>query len=494
MSSLFKASLLLTVFFGINKIVALVRQTLIAKQFGFSPEIDAFNVANNIPDLLFSLITGGALAMAFIPILTEYFDQKGYKQAWRLFSIVSNIVFISTAALSIIVAIFADSLISSRFGIAPGFSPEQQILSAQLMRINLIATLIFSLSGLVMAGLQSSKHFLMPAVAPILYNAGQIFGAIFLVPYFGIFGLMYGVIIGAFLHLAVQIPALWYYKFSWSPALSFRDPGVRQTMRLMGPRILTVLCIQIMFLTRDNLASHLQQGSVTALTYAYFIMQVPETLIGTAIATALLPTLSELIAENKREHFSRLLHNSISVVIAITVVTTIFISVTLDFLLQPLFGFAAAANDVLIWTTRAYLAGLLAQCLLEITTRAFYARQNAKVPLLATLIRTALFIPLSIIIVGPMGAAGLALADSLAISLEVGILLFLLRKFLPDLREMKSTVNRTFAGITSSLAVIYLLVLIPPLSQSPFVLIPLTLGGLISLLFIRKELALLVKL
>ena len=108
------------------------------------------------------------------------------QKAWDLFSRVTNLVFIATAVLALVAAIFAYPLISSPLGIAPGFSLSQKLLTVQLMRLNLIATLIFSLSGLIMSGLQSNKHFLLPAIAPILYNVGQIIGVVFLTPFFGL--------------------------------------------------------------------------------------------------------------------------------------------------------------------------------------------------------------------------------------------------------------------------------------------------------------------
>lgn len=494
MSTLFKASLLLTIFFGINKLVALARQALIAKQFGFSPEIDAFNVANNVPDLLFSLITGGALAVAFIPVLSDYLEKKGYTHAWRLFSIVANLVFLTTAVLSVIVAIFAHNLVTSQFGIAPGFTTEQQNLATQLMRYNLIATLIFSLSGLVMAGLQAHKHFLLPAIAPILYNLGLIFGAVFLVPYFGVFGLVYGVIIGAVLHLVVQLPGLWYYKFKWSASLDLKEPGVKQTLLLMGPRILTVFFIQVIFLARDNFASRLAEGSVTALTYGYFIMQVPETLIGTAIATALLPTLSSLVAEDKKAEFSQLMNRAINVILAITVLTATLLSVSLEYLLEPVFGFNPAQTGLLVWTTRAYLFGLLGQCILEVITRAFYSQKNAHTPLIATGIRTVLFLLLAVYLVNPLNAVGLALADSITISVEVIILLFIMRKQYPGFLKIKNTALKVIIGSLVSGSSFYVIMLFSPFTHTISILIGLLISGLVGFRFIVKELKTLIKL
>jgi putative peptidoglycan lipid II flippase len=493
-SKLFKASLLLTFFFGINKLVALFRQALIAKQFGFSPEIDAFNVANNVPDLLFSLISGGALAVAFIPVLSDYLEKKGYHHSWRLFSIVANFVFLVTAILSLLVGIFAHQLVTSQFGIAPGFSPEQQLLATNLMRYNLIATLIFSISGLVMAGLQSHKHFFLPAIAPILYNIGIIFGSIYLVPSFGIYGLVYGVIIGAILHLGIQIPGLIKYKFHWSASFDLKEPGVRQTLKLMGPRILTVLFIQIIFISRDNLASRLADGSVTALTYAYFIMQVPETLIGTAIATALLPTLSSLIASDKKVEFIKLMNNTLNIVLSLTVITAVILAISLEYLIEPLFGFNPAEIGLLVWTTRAYLLGLMAQCLLEVVTRAFYAQKNAHTPLIATCIRMIAFLGLAVLLVRPLNATGLALADSLTITLEVGILIYIMRRSIKEFFHPYQTLLRLTLGSLASAAIIYLLIAISPFPILATIIFGIILGGLVGLIFIRQELKVLLRL
>jgi len=236
-SRLTKISLLLAAFFFLDKVLAFARQVLIARQFGLSAELDAFNVANNIPDLLFALISGGALAIAFIPVLSEVLTRSGQKPAWLLFSRIANLAFLVTVALAILVAIFAAPMVQAELGIAPGFTVAQQHLVIHLMRLNLVATIIFSISGLVMAGLQANQHFLLPAMAPLFYNIGQILGVGILSPEqgyrlgpltlpaygLGVQGLVYGVIIGAVLHLAIQVPGLVKYHFKWSISLNLRD-------------------------------------------------------------------------------------------------------------------------------------------------------------------------------------------------------------------------------------------------------------------------------
>src|SRR3990172_1456708 len=214
LSFLARTSLLIAFFFFIDKILAFVRVGIISRQYSDSVELlDTFNAANNLPDVLFALISGGALAMAFIPLMSEYLTTKGRAAAWDLFSRVANLAFVVTGAFAVIIFIFAEPIVNAELGIAPGFGPEQRQLLADLMRLNLVGTIIFSISGLVMASLQANQHFILPALAPTMYNIGQIFGAVFLVPRFGIHGLVYGVIIGAALHLLVQIPALFKYGF-----------------------------------------------------------------------------------------------------------------------------------------------------------------------------------------------------------------------------------------------------------------------------------------
>jgi len=287
--------------YAVDKALGVVRQAIIGRQFGVSAELDAFNAANNVPDLLFAMISGGALGLAFIPVLAATLDHDGRPALWALFSRVANLIFLITAGLAVIVGLLAVPLVGSEFGVAPGFSAAQQALVVELMRLNLVATMLFSLSGLVVAGLQSNKHFFLPALAPVAYDLGQIFGALVLAPTqpmtlgpitmpaagLGVNGLVYGVILGASLHLAVQVPGLVRYRFRWTPSIDIHDLGVLRVARLMGPRILTIGAFQLIFIIQDNLASRLAVGSVTALTFGWLILQLPETLIGKVLRRVL---------------------------------------------------------------------------------------------------------------------------------------------------------------------------------------------------------------
>lgn len=509
-SKLTKISLLLACMFFLDKVLAFVRQILIARQFGLSAELDAFNVANNIPDLLFALISGGALAIAFIPVLSQVLTHDGQGSAWKLFSRIANLAFLVTVALAVIVAIFAPAMVKAEIGIAPGFSSVQQDLVIKLMRMNLVATLIFSISGLVMAGLQANQHFLLPALAPIFYNIGQIIGVTILSPTegytlgpitlpafgLGVEGLVYGVIIGALLHLGIQIPGLVKYNFRWLPRLDLRNEDVRKVIRLMGPRLLTMFFIQLIFIIRDNLASRLAAGAVTSLTYGWMIQQVPETLIGTAIGTALLPTLSEHFSTDQKAAFSETIQKAVKVLLALTLPIAVVLAIGLKPLLGLAFDFGAEGTRLLSWVTAGFLLGLFGHSLKEVGARSFYARQNAIVPLITAGINLVLYALTGALLYKPLGAAGIALTDSLIFTLEAVLLLVLLnRKMIPTIKLESTWVRALLATITAGLVtwggMFLLTTRIHPIFAST---IPMIVGFAASLPWIRRELRLLLKL
>lgn len=510
MTRLTRISILLAVFFALDKGLAILRQVVIGRLFGLSAELDAFNVANNLPDLLFVLISGGALAVAFIPILSDVLTHEGRKPSWKLFSRIANLAFLVTAAMAVILALIADHLVGWELGIAPGFGQEQQKLVIELLRLNLVATIIFSLSGLVMAGLQANQHFLLPAMAPILYNIGQIFGALVLSPQkgialgpitlpafgLGVHGLVYGVILGAFLHLAVQIPALIKYQFHWSASIGLGDEQVKRVLRLMVPRLATVFLVQLIFIVRDNLASRLPEGAVTALSFGWMIMQVPETLIGTAIGTALLPTLSEYIARQEWDAFQATIERAIRVLIAFTLPVSAILALGLRPLLESVFGFNAAGTDLLLWVTRGYLAGLAGQCLLEVAARAFYARKDALTPLLAAGVNLAMYIVVGIFLFQSMGAPGISLTDSIAFTIQSLLLLILLNRHLDKKFSVQSSIWRAGVAALAGGIVVYTVLFLAPIQISPPMvgLAGLALGALAALPFVLREVKLLLRL
>src|SRR5512141_33798 len=349
LSFITRTSLLLGLFFAIDKVLAFGKSLLFNKIVGLEG-MGIFGAANNIPDYLSALISGGALGIVFIPVLTEYLDRQGRREAWDLFSRIINLAFVVTGVFSVIVILLAGPLV--HYVIAPGFAPAQQALTTSLMRLDLVAILIFSISGLVMASLQANQHFFLPALAPVLYNLGQIFGVTILSPTtglhlgpiqlpafgLGLYGMVYGVILGASLHLLIQVPGLIRYQFHWRPVLEWKSPGVQRVLLLLGPRVLTMACIQMYFVARDNLASRFDTIGVGALNLAWTIQQVPETIIGTAIAVALLPSLAEFINRGQVDDFIKTVNRALKVMLALCLPVAILLALTVRPLAGSFFG------------------------------------------------------------------------------------------------------------------------------------------------------------
>jgi putative peptidoglycan lipid II flippase len=424
-----RSFLLLGFLFAADKGLAMVRQILIGRTFGISAQLDAFNAANNLPDLIFALISGGAMAVAVIPVLTETLDREGREAAWTLFSRLANWAFLITAVLACGLAIGAQAFISHV--VVPNFDASHQVLTANLMRLDLFALLIFSVSGLVMGSLQAFKHFLLPGLAPILYNCGLIFGVIVLVPRYGIYGLAFGTILGAGLHLAIQIPALITRGFHWTPSLNWRSPGMLKAARLMGPRILTVAAIQTIFVATDNFASGLGTGAITALAYGWLIMQVPETIIGSALGTVLLPTLSELSDRGALDELRRMIRRAALVTLALTLPVMAVGIPLMGPAVRLVFegrAFTAEGAVMVAATASIFLIGLPAHALIEIAARAFYARQNARIPLWTAVWTVGIFLVLCFVLTPALGFRGVAVSNVLAYSSEAVLLLILLRR------------------------------------------------------------------
>jgi putative peptidoglycan lipid II flippase len=478
-SHLGRSAIIMAVFFGIDKIFSFARSMIVTRQFGLSSfELDAFHAANNIPDLLSALISGGALGVALIPVLSEFMESRGRKAVWDLFSRILNLAFLVTGAIALIVVLIAPWLVEKL--VVGGFSHEFQALTVELMRLDMIAIMIFAVSGLVMAGLQANQHFILPAAAPTMYNIGQIFGALVLAPVgptqigpitlpgygFGIHGVVFGVIIGAGLHLLIQVPGLIRYEFKWAPRINLRDPGVRQVLVLLGPRVLTMFFIQTFYIFRDYLASFMNEGSITALTLGWFIMQVPETMLGTAIAITLLPTISEIFARGEKEHFKQTVNGAIRAVLALTVPVGLLLIAGMFPMVRATYApgdLAEAARVVL--ATRIYLLGITGHALLEIGSRSFYSQQDAKTPLFAAGINAVGYIVFAFLFSRMLGFAGIALANILTFTLEALLLLWLLNRRFPGITKSGDTLIKALLPSSAAALGVYLILQIEPIQQ-----------------------------
>jgi putative peptidoglycan lipid II flippase len=335
----------------------------------------------------------------------------------------------------------------------PGFTPEEQTLTVQLMRLMLISPIVFGISGIVMGILNSFQHFLLPALAPAIYNLSIIAGAIFLAPGMGIYGLAVGVVAGSFLHLLLQFPEVLRRGLAYQPILDIAHPGVREVGRLMLPRVLGLATVQINFLVNTFLASGLAEGSLAALNYGWMLMLLPQGIFAVAIATAAFPTLSELAAKEKFTELWLTLSEALRLILYLTIPASVGLIVLREPLIQLLLQrgrFDPSSTQTVAWALQFFALGLFAHSALEIVTRAFYSLHDTRTPVLIGVGAMALNITLSLLLIGPLLHGGLALANSVATIIETSVLLVILRGRLEGVdgrRLLRSVVKITLAAM-----------------------------------------------
>jgi len=421
--------------FVLSNLTGLVRQILVLDAFGTEDVLDAFNAASTYTDLIFSLVAGGALASAFVPTFTSYLAKEERGKAWYLASAITNLVLLILTLTSILSAFFARPIVE--FLLAPKFSSELQILTASLLSILLISPSIFGISGLLMGILNAHQIFIWPALAPSMYWLGMIFGVIFLVPELGIYGLAWGAVGGAALHLIAQAPAylrLPDRQYFFTLGLKFR--AVRQVGRLMAPRLLGVAVVQINFVINTILATGQPEGSLTAIKSAWAVMTMPQVVIAQAIAIAALPTFSALVARGELTEMRNTLAGTLRGVIFLSLPAMIGLILLRDPLVSLLFErgrFDPQSSELVAWALLWYAVGLVGHSIVEIVSRAFYALHDTKTPVLIGAGAMSLNVVFSLAFsalfqrLGWMPHGGLALANSLATTLEMIGLLVLMR-------------------------------------------------------------------
>ncbi len=410
--------------FGLAAVAGLWRNMVIARQFGIGGELDIYYAAFKLPELLFMIVAGGALATALIPVLSDYLAREDKEAFWRLASATINIVGMVIMVLALIAGLLAPTLV--RYIIAPGFTPQAQAETARAMRLVLVSTLIFGVSAVQTSVLHSAKHFFLPALAPTVYPLGIVIGALFLAPRWGIHGLAAGAILGALLHWAVQLPGLIHHGLRWWPVLSTPDGTLRRVLTLMGPRVLDVGVFQLTLLVTANLASRLEPGSLSALEWGWGFMQLPETVIGTAFGLVALPTLADLAARQDFEALRRTMGDTLRAILGLTIPATAGLILLGRPLLQVLYqrgAFDAGATEAVFVAVRFYALGLVGHACLEIAARAFFAQQDTLTPLLVAAATGAVNLLLGVLLMRPLGHGGLALANTVAVSAEVLVLL-----------------------------------------------------------------------
>ena len=446
---LLKSSVIVILFFGLGKLTGLVRTRLVSTTFGAGAAFDAFTAANQLPEVFVTVIAGGSMAAAFIPVYSAYLTNESQQKSARLANTILTLVILVLGTISLLGAIFAPWL--TRVVLVPDFPPETQQLTAQIMRIILIQTTLFGISGVLSSILNAHQHFALPALAPVALDIGYIFGVLFLVPTMGIMGLAWGTVIGGVLHIAIQLPALWRFKYRYHPVLAIHMRGVAEIVRLMGPRIVTLGTIQIADLFIIRLASGLAVGSTSGYFYAYGLMQLPETLFGTAVALVVFPTLAEWYNAGDIAGLKKMAVSTLRIIWFLTIPAAAGLVLLGRPLIKLLLGggaFDETAVTLVYTVLIVFSVRVVSEATLELVARLFYAQHNTKTPMFAYIGWLLVNVFIAYLWIDELGIVALALASTISFTLLAAALFLLNQRALGSLdeRSLAITAGRSIAA------------------------------------------------
>lgn len=475
-SFVMRAAGLVAVFLLLGRVLGLVREIIIQGALGTeSVAANAYAVANQFPETIFFVIAGGAMSSAFIPTFTDYLAREDEAGAWRLFSGVISLLLVVVTAVSIVVAVFAPQFVhffyAQKIAAQPAILPETVL----LIRIMLLSTTIFGISGVVMSALQSKQHFLYPALAPILYGVGIIlFGLLIKPPQLGF---SIGAVVGALAHLLVQLPALRRHGGRYFPVLSLRDPGIRKVLRLMGPRVLGLSFSrlnQFVIVFLIGRYSAFATGAFVAQGAAFRVTLMPQGIIGQALGQAAFPTLSSLASRGEYGKMREILTDTMRILFFLGLPVTILLMMLRIPVITILFErglFDAESTRLAANALLFYAIGMIAITALEVVNRAFFALSDTWTPVLAGAIQIGAMALLSgwfslrvFPNAGQRALGGLAFGFSISNIIEVVVLWLLLRRKLGHLdtrRLLTGMAQMSVAGVAMALSIWGVLRLLP---------------------------------
>ncbi len=433
-NSILSAAVVITLANVFSSIFGLWRERVLINQFfntnASQQAYEAFQVAFQLPDMIFQLIVMGALAASFIPLFAEL-KKKDEKQAFHFTSVVMNWVLLIFLIFSLLAFIYAEQITGFRTG--KEFTPEQLVIAVKLTRLMLFAQFFFAISNFLTGILQSYQRFVAPALAPIFYNLGIMLGTVFLAKYFGIYAAGLGVLIGAFLHTAVQLPLVWKMGFRFKLDFNLNFPSVKKLFSLMPPRLLTVGITEFQNLAMGFFATTIGDLSFVVVKLASRLMTLPIRFFGVPISQASLSFLSEESAVEDRDKFNRLLLQSLNQIAFFAMPASVLLLILRVPIVRLVFGTYNFPWKTTVLTGKvvAIIAiSITAQAMVQLLIRAFHALKDTKTPFIITLITAAAYLIISYlsVYVFSFDVLGLGMAISLAAFLELILSLFLLNR------------------------------------------------------------------
>lgn len=454
-----------------SRLLGLVRDTTLAAVFGASAsmQMDAFNVAFRIPNLLRDLFAEGAMTAAFVPTFTRTLAVEGKEAAWRVGNLVMNALLVVTGVLVVLGIVFAPritmGLAAEEFTSRPGALD----LTTQLTRIMLPFLTTLAVAAAMMGMLNSLRRFFVPSLSPAMFNVASIFSALALAPLMPRFGLhpIAGIAIGALLgglgQILVQWPSLRREGFRYQPILSFRDPAVREILRLMLPATLGLAAVQVNVFVNTHLATGEEQGAVSWLQYAFRLMYLPIGIFGVSIATAALPDISRHAAAADLRSIRLTVSRGLRLMLMLNVPATVGLMV----LAEPIVALIYQRRAFMPYDTAAtaaalmfYAPGLLGYSAVKIASPTFYSLGDSRTPVVVSVLSIAANLAINLVLIRVLGYRGLALGTAIAAIFNAVVLLWILRGRLGGLEGRrvamalaKITAASAVMGITAHLAV-----------------------------------------
>ncbi len=453
--NLARATIIVTSALMLSRVLGLVRTSLFASVFGSKADAlnaDAFTNAFAFPDMLFTIVAGGALASAFIPVFTSYLVEKRDRNAaWRVASSALNIIMLALVILAVLGIIFTPQFLTLTLPtIMSNHNSEPETL-VMLTRIMLLQPIFLGGATITIAILQARQSFVLPALGQVIYTESLIGGILatkvdetthIFGGHLGIAGPAWGVVAGAALQLLIQIPGLIGAKMQYSFSFDIFHPGIREMFRLMAPRLLNAAILYVSVFVNRNLLDTIHVDGVTwGYVTAFTLIMLPNGVFGMAVSQAAFPTLAALVASNEWERLRDTIMRTVKGIIYLAVPSAFGMMILAEPICRVILGHGDFSLDQLPYFTGPLIffgIGLVGLSLVEILTRSFYALQDTRTPTQVSIYQFMFSIGLSVVLLGPMGANGLALASSLAWLGEALVLLILLRPRLAglDLRDV----------------------------------------------------------
>lgn len=365
----------------ISRFLGLIREGLLAGTFGAGSELDIYFVAFRIPDLIYNVLIAGGIIVAFLPMFSEYFS-KDKEQAWQFTNNILNVFLFLIIFLCSAFFIFTPFLIKL---IAPGFSAEQLVQAIFLTRLMFLSPILFGLSSIFSGILQHFNRFLIYSLSPIFYNLGIIFGILFLAPGLGILGVVIGVILGAFLHLVIQIPSAFACGFRYKPIFNFKDPGIKKVFILMFPRIFGMAANQINLIIITAIASTLTIGSIAIFNFASNLHYFPVGIVGVSFAIAAFPSFSRYLAKGQKQEFIKNFSSVFKQILYLTIPASILIFILRNQIVEIILKrgkFSPVSAEITAACLGLFCLGIFAYSLIPLIFRAFFALKDTKTPTL----------------------------------------------------------------------------------------------------------------